>query len=132
MQVALQVVFLQERGAVDALHRLIARVTLPVRIRSIEQLERFEPAGGRYMRAQAKIDERLAVLDRVARDVRLARSFFLDELDLERLAAPGKKLDRFIARPHLPLEWKVGRRELAHLLLDGFEILRHERPRDHK
>ena len=82
------------------------------------------------MRADAEIDEGLAVLDRVDRDVRLAGGLLLDQLDLERLTALGEEVDRLLARPQLTLVGQVLRRQRLHLLLDGLEILGHERARD--
>ena len=130
MQVLLEIVFLEERRAVDPLHRLVARVALPVRVRRVSSLNAFNRAGGRHVRADAEVDERVAVLDGVAGDFRLACGLLLDQLDLERLAALREELDRFLARPHLPLVGQVGRRQLAHLRFDFLEVLRHERTRD--
>ena len=128
-QVFLELLLGQERRAVHALHRLIARVTLPVRVRRAEQLERFQLSGRGDVRADAEVDERLLVLDRVAGDLALTFRLLLDQLDLERLAAVAKEALGLVARPHLALEDQVLVRELAHLLLDGLEILRDERPR---
>ena len=82
-QVRLQLLVAEERRAVDALHRLIARIAFPVRVRGVEQLERLEPAARRHVRSHAEIDEQLAVLDRVDRDVLLSLGFLLDQLDLQ-------------------------------------------------
>ena len=82
------------------------------------------------MRADAEVDERLLVLDRVAGDRRLAFRLFVDQLHLERLAAPGEERLGFLARPHLALVGKIGLRQLLHLLLDGLEVLGHEGPVD--
>jgi hypothetical protein len=41
-EIRLQLLVGEERGPVDALHRLIARVALPVGVRRAEQLERFQ------------------------------------------------------------------------------------------
>ena len=117
-EVCLQLVLAEERRAVDALHRLIARIALPVRVRRRQQLERLQPAAGRHVRTDAEVDERVAVLDRVDRHVLLAGRLLLDQLHLERLAAPAEEGDRFLARPHLPLVDEVGRGDLAHALFD--------------
>ena len=42
VEVLLQLLFRQERGAVDALHRLVAGVALPVRVGRAQQLERLD------------------------------------------------------------------------------------------
>jgi hypothetical protein len=120
----------EERRAVDALHRLALRVAFPIRIGRREQLERPQRPGGRHVRADAEVDERVAILDRVARDVGLALRLLLDQLHLERLAALLEKFKRFGARPHLTLVDQILRRQLAHLRFDAIEILRHERPID--
>jgi hypothetical protein len=130
MQVLLQFLLGEKRRSVDPLHRLIAGVALPVRIRRAEHLERLQPAGRGDVWAHTEVDERLPVLDRVAGDVRLPFGLLLDQLDLERLAAAAEELLRVVTRPQLPFERQVLRRELAHLLLDRFEILGNERPID--
>src|SRR5205085_2069 len=82
------------------------------------------------MRADAEVDERLLVLDRVAGDVLLAFRLLLYQLHLQRLGAVGEERLRLFARPHLPLVGKVLLRELAHLVLDAIEIFGDERPID--
>ena len=82
------------------------------------------------MRADAEVDEGLLVLDRVAGDLRLAFGLLVDQLHLERLAALREERLGFFARPHLALVGKILRRQLLHLLLDGLEVLGHERPLD--
>jgi hypothetical protein len=129
-EVFLEFLFRQERGAVDALHRLIPRVALPIRVRGREQLERFQLARRGNMRTDAEVDKGLLVLDRVAGDLALAFRLFLDQLHLERLAARGEEPLGLLARPHLALEDKVLVRQLAHPLLDRLEILRDKRPGD--
>ena len=80
------------------------------------------------MRADAEIQERLFVLDGVDRDVRLAGRLLVDQLHLERLAAPGEKVDRFLPRPALALVDEVLRRQVLHLRLDRIEVFLHEGP----
>jgi hypothetical protein len=82
------------------------------------------------MRANAEVDERLPVLDRVDGDFRLSFSLLLDQLHLERLTLRGEELERFVTRPHLPLVDQVLAGELFHLLLDGREIFGNERAID--
>ena len=127
LQIRVELRLGEEGGAVHALHRLILRVALPVRVRRGQQLERLEPARWRHVRSDTEVDEEVAVLDRVAGDVRLAGRLLLDELHLQRLAALGEEVDRFLARPHLPLVREIGGGELAHLRFDALQILGHER-----
>src|SRR4029453_15030535 len=91
--------------------------------------ERLQLAGGRDVRADAEIDERLAILDRVAGDLALSFGLLVDQLYLERLSARAEELLGLLARPHLPFVRQILLREFAHLLFDRFEILRHERAR---
>jgi len=51
----------------------------------------------------------------------------VDELDLEQLALVAEHAFGLLARPNLLGEGFVAGDDLAHLLLDGFEILRGER-----
>src|SRR5262249_35029997 len=67
--------------------------------------------------------------DRVTGHFVLACGLFLDQLDLERLATRREKLLGLITRPHLTLVDEILRRQIAHLLFDGLEILRYERLR---
>src|SRR5205814_3105661 len=83
-----------------------------------------------HVRADEEVDERVGILDRVARHLALAYGLLLDQLDLQRLAAPGEEFLRFLPRPHLPFVRQILSRELFHLFLDPFEIVRHERPID--
>ncbi len=129
-QVRLQLLVAEERGTVDALHRLIARIALPVRVRGGQQLERLQAAARRHVRPDAEIDEEVAILDRVDRDDLLSLRLLLDQLHLQRLAALAEEPDRFLARPHLPLVDVIAGRDLLHPLLDGREVLGHERPLD--
>ncbi len=129
-QILLQLLVGEEGRAVDALHRLVARVALPVGVRRGQQLEGLQLARGWDVRSDAEIDEGLLVLDRVAGDVRLSFGLLLDQLHLQRLASGAEELLRLVPRPHLSLEGQILIRELPHPLLDGVEILRHERLRD--
>jgi hypothetical protein len=128
--VRLQLLLGEERGAVHALHRLVVRVALPVRVRRGEQLERLQLAGARHVRADAEVEEGVLVLDRVDRDLVLTFGLLVDQLHFQRLAAPLEERLRLFARPHLPLVDEILRGELAHLRFDRVEILGHERARD--
>ncbi len=98
-QVRLEILVREEGRAVDALHRLIARVALPVGVGGGEQLERLQLAGRRDVRTDAEVDEGVLVLDRVAGDLALALGLLLDELHFQRLAAPREERLGFFARP---------------------------------
>ena len=126
-EVLLQLFLGEEGCAVDPLHRLVARVALPVGVGGAQQLERLEPAGRRYVRPCTEIDERVPILDRVAGHLALALGLFVDQLHLEWLATVAKELLRLLARHHLPLVGEILPRELAHLLLDRLEIFGYKR-----
>ena len=132
LQVRLQLALAEERRPVDALHRLVARVALPIGVRRAQQLEALQLARARHVRADAEVDERVAILDRVAGDLGLAFGLLFDQLDLQRLVLRREELARLVARHHLPLEGQVLRRQLLHLLLDALEVFGHERPLDHE
>ena len=84
------------------------------------------------MRADAEIQERLFVLDGVHRDVRLPGRLLVDQLHLERFAAPGEEVDGVLTRPALALVDEVLRGQVLHLRLDRIEVFLHERPFDNK
>ena len=108
-QVLVELLLREERRAVDALHRRVLRVALPVGVRRRRQLERLEPARRRHVRADAEIHERVLVLDRVDRHLGLSGRLLLDQLHLQRLAALLEEVDRFLPRPHLALVDEVAR-----------------------
>ena len=129
-EVRLQLLVRGERRPVDALHRRVARISLPVGVRRAQELERLELVRARHVRADAEVDERLLVLDRVAGDFLLTFRLLVDQLHLQRLAAVSEERLCLVARPHLALIGQILLRELAHLVLDAVEILGHERPID--
>ena len=126
VQVGLQGRVLEERGAVDPLHRLVAGVPLPVGVRAREHLERLQPPGGRDVRARAEVDE--GVLDRVARDDRPA--LLLDQLHLQRLAPVAEERLGLRLRHHPALVAQVAGRDLGHLPFDRLEVVGNERTVD--
>ena len=69
VEVLVELLLREERRAVDALHRRVLRVALPVGVRRRRQLERLEPARRRHVRADAEVEERVLVLDRVDGDL---------------------------------------------------------------
>ena len=119
-----------ERRAVDALHRLIPRITLPVRVGRAEQLEGLQPARRRDVRPGAEVDEGTRVFDGVAGHGVLAHGLLVDELSLERFAPADEELHRLAARPHLPLVGEVLLRQLSHFPFNRLEVFRHEWTRD--
>ena len=129
-EVRLQILVGEERGAVDALHRLIARVAFPVRIRRAQQLERLQLAGRRDVGADAEINERFRILDCVAGHFSLPCSLLVDQLHLKQLAPLREERLGLVPRPHLALVGQIFGRQILHLLLDGVEILGHERTID--
>ena len=70
----------------------------------VVQLEGLELARGRHVRPDAEVDERVAVLDRVARRRRLWPAVF-SSISCTLSGSPRlrEELDRLLARPHLPL-----------------------------
>jgi hypothetical protein len=128
--VLVELLLREERRAVDALHRLVPCVALPVRVRGREQLERLQTIGRWHVRTDAEVDERVAIFDRVAGHLGLAGRLLFDQLHLERFAACGEEVDRFLTRPHLPLVRQVLAGQLAHLGFDALQILGHERAID--
>src|SRR5262245_17210682 len=82
------------------------------------------------MRADAEVDERVLVLDRVDGYFLLPGRLLFDQLHLQRLAALLEEVDRFLPRPQLALEDEVVAGQLLHLLLDRLEIFGYERALD--
>ena len=116
--------FLREEGvAVDALHRRVAFLALPVRGGRLRlQLEGLDVLRRRQVRPEAEVDElpHRVALHGVAR-------LLLDQLALQRLALLREELERLGLRQQLLLDRPVLLDDVRHLLLDGDEVLGRER-----
>ncbi len=131
-EIRLQILVGEECRAVDALHRLVARIAFPVGVRCGQQLERLQPAACRHVRPDAEIDKEIAIPDRVDRYLFLAFCLLLNQLHLQRFASIPEEADRLVARPHLTLVNVIARGDFLHPLFDGRKIFGHERPLDDK
>ena len=80
-------------------------------------------AGRGHVRAAAEVEPVALLVDL---DLLVFRDG-VDQLDLEQLALVAEHALGLVARPHLLGEGFVARDDLAHLLLDGVEVLRRER-----
>jgi hypothetical protein len=124
VQVFFELLLREEGSPVDALHRLVLGVALPVGVRRRQQLEVIELADRGHVRADAEVEE--DALDVVARRDRAA--LLLDQLHLQRLAARREvRLGVFLGA-QLADEGQVAGRDLAHPLFDGGQILGNEGP----
>jgi hypothetical protein len=123
MQVRLELLLLEEGGAVDALQRLPLLIATPVRRRRRQQLEMLDVRRVGHVRPATEIDER---------PVRIHRDDFvgpelLEALELERIvgkSAPGHRLVHFLAH-----ERQLLRHHLAHLIFEDRNIIGRERAR---
>ena len=88
-EVGVEVLLVEERGAVDALEHLAVGLPLPVGPGDREQLERADLAGVGDVRAAAEVDELALAVE--AEDAVLVQ-LVVDVLDLERLAQVGDEL----------------------------------------
>ena len=123
VQVLIEVLLAEERGAVDALQLRILLVTQPVRAGEVEHLEGLDAPGGRDVRPAAKVDE-LAGL--VQRDLLIGLGELLDEVALHEVAFRLEALQTFGAGQKLARVGQVLLHQLLHLLLDGFEVFGRE------
>ncbi len=128
MQVGFQRFLIGPGGAVDALEHLVARIAAPVRARHLHQLEGFELAGGRHVRAATQIDE---IGLSVQRNRLLARDVG-DDLRLVVLAQLAEKGDGFIARHDRTLHRNIPVRQFLHPRLNPLQIFRREGPLEGK
>ena len=123
--VGLQVLLVEERGAVDALEHVAVGLSLPVGAGDREQLERPDLAGVGDVRPSAEVDELpLPVEAEHAVLVQLV----VDVLDLERLAQVGDELAGLGRRQAEPLERLGILGDAGHLDLDGREVVLREIP----
>ncbi len=137
VQVVLEVVLRRPGRAVDALQLLVGLVAAPVGRGRPHELEGRDVAGRRQVRPAAQVLPRTLVADEVVVDRQLGAADLdalagvtsaleADELELELLLGqlgPGLVLGDDATREALALPDDV-----AHLLLDGREVLGRERP----
>jgi hypothetical protein len=121
LQVLVQRLPGEERGAVDALQHLAARVAAPVGARGVEQLEEFQPPGARHVRAAAEVQERAVAED----GDRLVGRELVEPLQLQRVV--GEQFASLVGGYHAALERLVLARDVGHLALDPLQLLRRER-----
>ena len=88
-EVGVEVLLVEERGAVDALEHLAVGLAFPVGAGDREQLERPDLAGVGDMRPAAEVDELALAVE--AQDAVLVQ-LVVDVLDLEGLAQVGDEL----------------------------------------
>ena len=93
LEVLLEVLLLEERGAVDAREHRAVGVAAPVGAGDRLQLDRADPAGGRRVRAAAEVEERAVLVEADGVDALVADEV-LDQLDLVVLALLAEVLDR--------------------------------------
>ena len=118
--VGLQLLLVEERGAVNALKHLAVGPALPVSPGDREQLERPDLAGVGNMRPAAQVDKLPLAIE--AQDAVLVQ-LVVDVLDLERLAQVGDELPRLGDRQAEPLERLGVLDDPGHLGLDGGEVV---------
>ncbi len=123
--VGLELLLVEERGAVDALKHLAVGPALPVGTGDREQLECADLAGVGDVRASAEVDELALAVE--AEDAVLVQ-LVVDVLDLERLAEVGDELPGLGDRQGEPLERLGVAGDLRHLGLDGGEVVLGEVP----
>src|SRR5262249_49617601 len=115
-----------ERGAISPLQLRILLVPQPVRAGDIQQLERFDLAGRRDVRAAAEV-EKLAGL--VNRNLFIGLGELLDEMALHEVAFALEFFEAFVARQKLARIRQVLLDKLLHLLLDLLQVFGRKRRR---
>jgi len=124
LEIGVELLLLGKGGAVDAAEHLAVGIPAPIGARDLHELERIADLAGRgHVRAAAEVEPVALLVDL---DLLVFRDG-VDELDLEQLALVAEHALGLVARPRLLGEGFVARDDLAHLLLDGLEILRRER-----
>ncbi len=123
-EVRVEILLREPRGAVDALQHRTVGVAPPVRAGDLHELERLHPPAVRKVRAAAQVRERAR---RVCGDLGVIGEF-TDELELVRLI--GEDLLGLGTREHAAVERLLRGDDVAHLGLDGLEVLGCERAAD--
>ena len=124
VQILVEVLLAEERGAVDALQLRVLLVAQPVRARDVEHLECLDAPGGRDVRPAAEVGELAGLVDG---NLLVGRGELLDEVALHEVAFRLEALQALLARQKLARVGQVLLHQLLHLLLDGFQVLGRER-----
>src|SRR5208283_3355852 len=94
VQVLVEVLPGEERGAVDTLELRVSLIAEPVGASDVEQLEGLNPPGGRDVRPTAEVGEFASLVDG---DLLVGRSELLDEVALHEVAFRLEALQAFLA-----------------------------------
>ena len=124
VQVRLQILLVEERGAIDTLQALAMLVALPVRTRHRKQLEGLDPPHRGHVRSATEVREQLACP--VHRHARLV-SLLLDQLALHELALRAVLGQCLFARDPDALVLGIALRDLLHARFDLLQVVRGER-----
>src|SRR5262249_40182728 len=119
MQVAVEILLGEERGAVEPLQLLARAVVLPVGAGDRQQLERPDLARVRDVRPAAQVDELARAVEAQGREL---LQLAVDVLDLVALLQVLDQPARLGGRPLEALERLGGGDDLPHLLLDAWEV----------
>src|SRR6266702_4076312 len=120
-EVLLELLLVEELGAVDALQHRVLRIASPVGAGDVHELDRPEPAGGRAMRPEAEVDPRPMLVE--GERLRPLGGDVLHDLDLELLALLLEEADRVVHRDLLALEREVGLDLVGDGLLDLRQVV---------
>ena len=126
VQVGVEVFLLRPGRAVDALQLFVLGVAAPVGAGHFHQLESFELASGRHVRATAKVDE---IAFAVERHILISGNGG-DQFSLVLLANAEEKLYGIVAVPHFTRHRDITLGEFAHALFDGGQVFRRKRTRE--
>src|SRR5262249_25328272 len=125
-QVGVEVLLVEESGAVEALELLAGGVVLPVGAGDGEEFEGAHAAGVGDVRTATKVDELTLAVEAQGSPLRLQ---VVDVLDLVALLQVADQLTGLAGRQLEPLEGFGLFYDLLHLLLDPGEVLLPDRGR---
>src|SRR5579859_5590835 len=120
MQIRIEILLIEEGGAVEALELLAAGVVLPVRTGDAQQLERAHLAGVGNVRAAAQVDELTLAIETQGR---ILLQIVVDMLDLVTLTEIAHQLARLVGAALEALERLGIGDDLAHLFLDAWKVV---------
>ena len=122
VQVRVEILLLEEGGAVDALQHLPLRVAAPIRAGGVRQLEVLEARRVGHVRAATEIDERTVGVRRDDLVVaQLGEPLELERIVGEPLAAPRARFTSSRTNGYFSAD------DLPHLVLERGEVLGRER-----
>ena len=125
VQIGILLILFGPGRPVNTLQHLVARIPAPIGAGNFHQLEHFQLAGRRHVRAATQVDKITLPVERYI----LARRNGADDFGLVVLTDRLEEIDRLVARKHLSRYREIMLGQFGHFLFDGRQIFWCKGPR---